>query len=288
MVAPSGPCHAERVRAGAAVVESWGLRVRFGRHALGAHDRLGYLSADDRTRADDFAAAWTDPETSAVWAARGGFGAQRMVDLLDFDVLRSAGAKHFVGFSDITALHARIGSELGQVTVHGPVVGSLEQLNDPPSVAGIQALLMASPRAGTELAVGVSVVAGEAVGRLVGGNLSLVASGIGVEPAPTVPSIVVLEDIDEEAYRVDRMLTQLHRSGWFAHVVGVVLGDFTDSGDTDLLERLVADRLGELGVPVVSGVPVGHGPRNVALPLGAQVRLVAGEPSGRGVLTLAS
>jgi len=287
VVAPSGPCNAERIRAGAAVLESWGLRVRFGKHALGVHDRLGYLSADDRTRADDLAAAWTDPGTSAVWAARGGYGAQRMVDLLDFDAMRSAGVKHFVGFSDITALHARIGSELGQVTVHGPVVGSREQLSDPPSVSRLQALVMASPRPGGELAVGASVVPGEAAGRLIGGNLSLVASGVGVEPAPDVPSIVVFEDIDEAGYRVDRMLTQLLRSGWFRSVAGVVVGDFTGSRDSDLVDALVAERLGDLGVPVVSGVPVGHGPRNVALPLGAQVSVVAGPRSGRAVLTLA-
>ena len=99
-----------------------------GRHVLGRHDDLPYLSAPDQARADDLVAAWCDPAVDAVWAARGGYGAQRMVDLIDFDRLRAAGPKPFVGFSDVTALHGRIGRELGQVTVHGPVVGSLAQL----------------------------------------------------------------------------------------------------------------------------------------------------------------
>ena len=107
-----------------------------------AHDHLGYLAGDDRLRAADFVAAWTDPDTAAVWAARGGYGAQRMVDLLDFDLLRAAGPKHLVGFSDITALHSRLGRELGQVTVHGPVAGSVEQLSDEPTGRSLRQLIM--------------------------------------------------------------------------------------------------------------------------------------------------
>lgn len=268
------------MQSGAERLRSWGLRVRLGPQALGASDGLRYLSAADRTRAREFSDAWTDPDTAVVWAARGGYGAQRMVDLLDLDRLRSAGPKHFVGFSDITALHSRIGRELGQVTLHGPGVGSLTQLEDAPSAEQLRALLMEPPTPGAVLCSGSSVVTGKATGLLAGGNLSLLAADVGIEPAPSAPTIAVFEDVGEQGYRVDRMLTQLLRSGWFASVVGVVVGDFTSSLDESLVDRVVADRLGGLGVPVVRVAGVGHGPRNLTLPLGAAVRLVAAPDGG--------
>ena len=181
MVAPSGPVDEERVRLGSAVLTSWGYEVRIGRHVLGRHDDLPYLSAPDQTRADDLEAAWCDPTVDAVWAARGGYGAQRMVDLIDFDRLRAAGPKPFVGFSDVTALHGRIGRELGQVTVHGPVVGSLAQLEDPQTVRSLRCLLEQPPESGRMLVCGRPAVPGEAAGRLWGGNLSLLAADVGTE-----------------------------------------------------------------------------------------------------------
>jgi muramoyltetrapeptide carboxypeptidase len=285
IVTPSGPGNADRVRQGADILRSWGLLVRYGPHALGCHEELRYLSADDDSRAADFEAAWCDPTTAAIWASRGGYGAQRMLDTINFDALRGVGPKHLIGFSDITALHARIGRELNQITIHGPVVGSLEQLQDPPTVAQLQNLIMNQP-SDWQLLSGQTVVAGSSVGLLAGGNLSLIATSVGVEPAPQQPTIVILEDIDEEGYRVDRMLTQLLRSGWFEFVVGVIMGDFTASDDSELVERVVADRLGRLGLPLVRGVPVGHTERNLALPLGAMARLTADGSSGRGLLTL--
>ena len=112
-------------------------------------------------------AAWTDPDTAAVWAARGGYGAQRMVDLLDFDLLRAAGPKHLVGFSDITALHSRLGRELGQVTVHGPVAGSVEQLSDETTGRSLRQLIMDRPEPGSEL---VSGLRRRCPGRRTGGS----------------------------------------------------------------------------------------------------------------------
>lgn len=279
VVASSGPYDADRVSRGAAVLQSWGLVVRQLPPARPT-DSLPYLAGPDKARADQLSDAWSDPEVAAVWAARGGYGSQRMVDLVDYAALRLAGRKHLVGFSDITGLLTRIGRELDQVTLHGPVLGSVSQLGDGPSVEQLRRLLMSAPVAGAPLASGATVVPGDAVGRLVGGNLSLVAADVGVEPPPSVPSIAVFEDTGEEAYRVDRMLTQLIRSGWFASVVGVVVGDFTECGDPELVQRVIVDRLGQLGVPVLSGLPVGHADRNLALPLGAPVRLAATESHG--------
>lgn len=273
VVAPSGPSNAERLASGSEVLRSWGLEVRYAPHALELHARLPYLAGEDALRASDLVAAWTDAKTAAVWAARGGYGAQRMVDLVDYDALRAAGPKHLVGFSDITSLHTRIGRELHQVTLHGPVAAGIGQLGDPATADQVRKLVMSTPEAGMALCTGSSVVDGVATGRLVGGNLALVSSDLGIEPAPDAPSIVVLEDVGEDAYRVDRMLTQLLRAGWFANVIGMVIGDFNDTEEADLIADVVADRLYDLGLPTARGAEVGHGDRNLALPLGATVRL---------------
>jgi muramoyltetrapeptide carboxypeptidase len=297
VVSSSGPVPRERVARGVALAESWGLRVRLQPGVLSSHETLPYLAASDHQRAADFTAAWTDPEVSAIWAARGGYGAQRMVDLIDWRAVREAGRKWLVGFSDITALHSRVGRDLDQVTVHGPVLGSRDQLDDDHTVRSLRSVIMARPTSGALLVAGHSAVAGTAHGRLVGGNLSLIAADVGVEPAPEVSAIAVFEDIGEDAYRIDRMLTQLLRSRWFDQVTGVVVGEFS-SGPPDvqgpavpvssgLAARVIADRLERLNLPVLVDAAVGHGPRNLALPLGAAVTLAAGEPGSRATLTMA-
>jgi muramoyltetrapeptide carboxypeptidase len=293
VVSPSGPVAPDRLTVGVALLESWGLRVRLEPRVLAAYQPLTYLASDDRGRADDVTTSWTDPSVAAVWAARGGYGAQRMVDLVDWSALRRAGRKWLVGFSDITALHTRLGRDLDQVTVHGPVLGSTGQLDDAESVAALRALIMEPPRAGTVLVTGRSAVAGVGQGRLVGGNLSLVAADVGVEPPPEVSSIAVFEDVGEDGYRIDRMLTQLLRSRWFDQVTGVLVGEFSpvsgaSPSSSGLAAVVIADRLERLRIPVITEAAVGHGTRNLALPLGAAVTLAAGPPGTPGTLTLAS
>ena len=122
MVAPAGPVPDDRLDAGVAVLRGWGLDVVVMEHARGADPTLPYLAADDAARADDLMRAWCDPGTDAVFCARGGYGVQRMVDLLDWDALAAAGPKVLVGFSDVTALHQAFGARLGLSTIHGPVV----------------------------------------------------------------------------------------------------------------------------------------------------------------------
>lgn len=280
LVAPSGPIPPERIARGIELLRSWRFDVRPGDHLGDHHPRLGYLAGTDEDRAADFQAAWTDPEVSAVWCARGGYGSQRMVDLLDFDALRAAGPKHLIGFSDITALHARIGRELGQITIHGPV-GTGSQLNDEPSVAALRSLFSIEPIPGATLITGRTLVPGSATGRLIGGNLALIASDLGIEPLPAEPSVLIIEDVGEQGYRLDRMITQLCRAGFFANVVGVVLGDFTETDDQELVAAVLTDRLADLGLPVLQQAAFGHGARNLALPLGAVVDLDATSGSVR-------
>ncbi len=276
VVSPSGPVPAERLAAGLEVLASWGLEPVVLDHARGRHDRFGYLSADDAARADDLTRAWCDPRVRAVVCARGGYGAQRMVDLLDWESLAAAGPKVLVGFSDVTALHQAFAARLGLSTVHGPVVSSLGRADEESRVQ-LRALLL-DATAGISLtpAPASTLVGGTAEGVLVGGNLSLLASEVGTRNClPAAESIAVLEDVTEELYRLDRLLTQLLRSGWFDGVRGIVLGDFSQGASAESVAALAGDRLAPLGVPMVAGVPVGHRARNLAFPLGVPAVLDA-------------
>jgi muramoyltetrapeptide carboxypeptidase len=283
VVAPAGPVEGDRLDAGLAVLESWGLDVRVTEHARGTHERFRYLAADDASRAADLTSAWTDPRVRAVFCARGGYGVQRMVDLLDWDSLAAAGPKVLVGFSDVTALHQAFAARLGLSTIHGPVVSSLGQ-GDDESREHLRALLF-EPAAGTTLTPTpvLPLVPGRAEGVLVGGNVALLAAELGTRnSARAAGSIVVLEDIDEEVYRLDRLLTQLIRSGWFDGARGVVLGDFTDCASPESVRDLVMDRLAPYGVPMLWGAPIGHEARNLAFPFGVPAVLDA----DAGTLTL--
>lgn len=288
VVATSGVVPEQRLYAGIDRLTSWGLDVRLGKHVLGAHPQIGYLASNDEERAADFTEAWLDPNVSAVWIARGGYGAQRVVDLLDWRRLAEADPKLLVGFSDVTALHQAVATRLGLVTLHGHVVTSLgtatedsaevlrRQVMEPELVVDLFAGQVVSP-----------VVGGRATGVLVGGNLSVLAAEVGTSSSRVAAGgIAVLEEIGEETYRIDRLLTQLLRSGWFDAVAGVVLGAFTDCGDQAALEVVLEHRLRPLGVPLVRGLDLGHTTSSTAVPLGVQATLDADADADSASLVL--
>ncbi|MEU8223778.1 LD-carboxypeptidase [Kribbella sp. NPDC048915] len=272
VVAPSGRVDAQRLEAGLVHLRSWGLEVDVLPSVLAGHERFAYLAADDKARAEDLRNAWLDPQYAAVICARGGYGAQRMLEYVDLDEL-AAVPKWFVGFSDITALHEPLNAR-GLVTIHGPMAAAVEQLNADVGRERLRALLF-EPETVTDLLQphGAStVVAGVAEGPLRGGNVALLAASIGTPTYAPPAGVVVLEDVDEANYRIDRLLTQLLRAGWFDQVTGVVVGDFT--GTEEPLE-VIAERLEPLGVPLVAGAAIGHEVLNLAVPLGLPVRLDA-------------
>ncbi len=266
VVAPAGPTDPGRLAAGVRVLESWGLRVRVPEPgAGGAPLHAGWLAGSDEQRARAFTEAWTDPEVRAVIATRGGSGSTRMLRLLDWDRLAAAGPKLLVGFSDVTAVHQAVAQRLGLATVHGPVVASLGDGQEGARAWARQVLFGAAPEIGALS----PVVPGRAEGVLVGGNLTVLAAGVGTPYCrPAAGGIVLLEDVGERPWRLDRALTQLLSSGWFDEVRGVLLGQFVDCGAPDEVEAVLHERLGGLGVPVAAGAAVGHGPENLTLPLG--------------------
>lgn len=281
IVAPSGPPPAEQVDSGVAVLREWGLRVRVADHVLDRDPGLPYLAGRDADRAADLQDAWCDPEVDAVVCARGGYGAMRTVDLLDWDAMARARPKVFTGSSDITALHTAIGDRLGLATVFSPIVAGVSF--DRTAQAGLRATLFEPESVRTLTGPAAAMMhPGRATGTVVGGNLSLLSSCVGAADPPPAGAIVLLEDVNEEPYQLDRMLTQLLRAGWFAAVAGIALGSWTGCGEPADVHAVLTDRLGGLGVPMVWELGFGHVPEQLTVPLGVEATLDA----DAGTLTL--
>ncbi|MEZ7004375.1 LD-carboxypeptidase [Streptomyces sp. AD55] len=283
VVAPSGPVPGERLRAGVEVLRGWGLDPVVAPHVLDRHPRFGYLAGTDADRAADLQSAWCDPAVDAVLCARGGYGAQRMADLLDWEAMRAAGPKVFVGFSDITALHEAFATRLGLVTLHGPMAAGVDFLGTERAREHLRATLFAPESVRALAWDGRALVPGRARGVTLGGCLTLLSSELGSPLArPSARGgLLCLEDVDEETYRLDRCLTQLLRAGWLDGVRGVLLGSWEGCAEAGLREML-ADRLGALGVPVAEDVGFGHGAGALTVPFGTAAELDA----GAGTLTL--
>lgn len=275
VVSPSGPVRKDRLDAGCAVLRSWGLDVVLGAHALDVEDRFEYLAGTDADRASDLQWAWLDPGISAVFCARGGYGAHRMVDLLDWSAMAEVRPKVLAGFSDITALHEAFAVRLGVATLHAPTVAG-RQLEDETSARCLRQTLF-DPEASRVLTSPSAsmLVPGVASGVTVGGCLALLADNLGTPTARLGVNggILILEDTREDRYRLDRMLTQLSRAGWLDGVAGIALGSWfeCEAGVRDLM----LDRLGALGVPIVWELGFGHGPSSLTVPLGVAATLDA-------------
>lgn len=285
VVAPSGPVPEERLEAGLDILRGWDLDPVVAPHVLDRHDEFVYLAGTDADRAADFQAAWCDPDVAAVLCARGGYGAQRMIDLLDWDAIRAAGPKVFVGFSDITALHEAFATRVGLATLHGPMVSSLGFLKNTRSQEHLRATLFEPESVRTiASAEPAALVPGKARGVTLGGCVSLLAAELGTPHARPGArgGLLLIEDVGEEAYRLDRILTQLLRGGWLDGVAGIALGSWADCGPYDRLRAVFADRLGALGVPVVEHFGFGHAEGSLTMPFGVRAELDA----DAGTLTL--
>jgi muramoyltetrapeptide carboxypeptidase len=237
-------------------------------------ERTGFLAGSDARRLAELQAALDDPEASCLLAARGGYGATRLLDRLEPERVRAA-RKLLIGFSDITALHALWArAELG--SVHGPMTAGLGAM-DEAELARWVAAVEAGPAEGFTDLIGLR--GGRTQGRLLGGNLTVLCALLGTPYLPAFDGAVLfLEDVGERPYRVDRMLTSLDQAGVLARLAGVVLGGFTAATpgtDGVSAEQVLEERLGRLPIPVLRGLPAGHLEGNRVLHLGSLVELDA-------------
>lgn len=279
VVAPSMPVFRDQLDAGIAALRAAGFEVRLGEHIHAVH---GHLAGTDQQRLHDLNIALRDPTVRAVWAGRGGYGLTRILDGVDWDALADD-PKVIVGFSDVTALHVAAWKRLRLVTVHGQFAGRFHLVAGYPDAhRHLVDLLTGALRPGPLPTLGSeprTVVAGSAEGPLVGGNLAVLASMVGTpHQLDAAGAIVLLEDVNEPPYKLDRALTQLREAGVLDGVAGIMLGEWVACDPPEgrwsaTAEETAAERLGDLGVPVLAGLPVGHVNRHLALPHGARVRL---------------
>jgi len=276
LVAPAGPIREGDVERASTNLARFGFEAVVGAHVL---DRMGYLAGADDDRLADLNWAIHDTHVDAVWCIRGGYGCTRLLDGLDYDAWRKS-PKPLIGFSDITALHASIGERANLVTFHGPTArGNLT----PFAKGSLQRALMMEGADPCETGTtGVPVRRGLATGWLAGGNLAVLAALCGTPFMPKLDgAILVLEDVNEAIYRIDRLLIQLRSSGALDHIAGLGFGLFTDVaidptiGGERPLDDVLAETAKALGVPAVSGLPLGHVDDQWTLPLGAQAELDA-------------
>ena len=272
VVAPSGALRQDRLDHGVEILESWDLRVDVLPHVLSGHPQLPYLSALDHHRAADLQRAWLDPGVAAVVCARGGYGAQRIVDLLDWDAMAAAGPKVLVGYSDVTTLHETIAARLGLASLYGPMAAAQVFSTDPGTAEQLRLTLFEPERVQRLTSpTAACLVPGRAAGVTAGGCLTLLAADRGTPYARDsfAGTILVLEDVDEDLYALDRLLTQLLRSGALEGVAGIALGSWENCRPSLAHVRgLMLERLAPLGVPVVWELGFGHGPTSLTVPLG--------------------
>jgi muramoyltetrapeptide carboxypeptidase len=294
VIAPSSSLPDHVVEKAVKNLEGLGFKVILSKNARA---EKGYLAGTDAQRVEDFHWAFSNKSIDAVWCIRGGYGATRILPMIDFNIVKK-NPKIFIGYSDITALHVAIYQKTGLVTFHGPVGTSDYNEYTKPNVWNIltnptpQYKLIHSEenlKKDSNLYKPEVIAAGKCQGQLIGGNLSLLSAMDGTPFAlkNLKGKILFMEDIDERPYRVDRMLTQMLQSHDLRQLAGIALGIFegcnpkTDERSLSLMDCF-KDRLGNLGIPVYYGLSFGHISNQFTLPVGINASL---DTEG-GVLTL--
>lgn len=278
IIAPAGPTKVNELKNGIAFLQSLGLNVKIGKHVF---DTYGYLAGKDEHRLDDLHEMFADKQIKGIICAQGGYGSARIASEINYDLIAN-NPKVLWGYSDVTFLHTAIREKTGLVTFHGPMLSSdigkpdfdifskhmFNQLFEPSNLIYTQHI---SP-----LQV---LNEGEAVGELVGGNLSLLINTLGTEfEINTRNKLLVIEDIGEEPYRIDSFLNQLKMAGKLADASGVVVGDFSNTGvnkeKTSLsLDEVLTHYLADINKPVIKGFKIGHCLPNFAIPFGVEAKL---------------
>jgi muramoyltetrapeptide carboxypeptidase len=235
-----------------------------------------YLAGDDAMRTADLRAALTDPGIAGILFATGGYGAQRTLEAMDWDGIAGLPPKVLAGYSDVTAVLEAAASKLGWASLLSPNVASQSAAGHYSFGSMLRALM--HPERATEIRYPMAnrVAGGRARGVTLGGNLTLLTSSLGTDTSwPARGGILLVEDRNEPEYRLDRMLTQLRRSGYLDGVAGIVAGTFVGCGEPTGVEEILTERLGRLGVPMIAWANVGHGGYFQAFPIGVAAELDA-------------
>jgi muramoyltetrapeptide carboxypeptidase len=280
IVAPGRKVHPQELHTAQNVFESWGLQVQLGKHVFTNHH--AYLAATDAERLEDLQYMMDHEGVHAIVAARGGYGITRILDQLDFSAFLRR-PKWVVGFSDLTALHLKL-AQVGVQSIHGTMPILFDAADAESSVQSLHNLLTDGT---TVLTTGPNKNnrMGTTSGYLIGGNLSLVVDSLGTSSEiETEGKILLLEEVDEYHYKVDRMLVQLKRAGKLDHLAGLVIGHFTDIKDPALpfgesVDALISHHVKPYSYPVAFGFAVGHQQPNLAWRQGEQVTLRV-QPTG--------
>ena len=264
----AGPWDVQKFSSGIRVLTDLGFTIRL---PPDSSQRFPYLAGSDQYRLDCFHELWRDPNISAIMAVRGGYGCLRLIDAIDLDLIRKH-PKILIGFSDVTVLLNGLYLQTGLITFHGPMLTTLAGMGK----ESMEKFLLCLTRRETpalrpnRLEI---LRQGTARGRLLGGNLTILSHLIGTPYEPSLAdSILFIEDIGEQPYRIDRMLTQLKLAGRFEGIRGLILGDFTNCGDTELIWNRILELFGDQ-IPIWANFPVGHGEQNIILPLGIEVEM---------------
>jgi muramoyltetrapeptide carboxypeptidase len=282
LVSPGGWLSEADIELGAEVLKNMGFVPVI--HP-GNHRRDHHFAGSVRERADAIQDMFLDDEIRALMCTRGGYGTEHLLDHLDFDLVKGR-PKCVVGSSDVTALLLALATKSQLVTFYGPMLLTFNRYKDEPTLTHLRRALTRSDAWSYDLEDegGLRVVRpGEGRGTLMGGNLTILTDLIGTEyEPPTDGSILFLEDIDEELYRLDRMLLHLHRAGKLRNVKGLLVGEMTNITEQKVrlgrdLEELVLELCEGTDFPIVAGFPCGHGRRLLTVPIGTPARLSANE-----------
>jgi muramoyltetrapeptide carboxypeptidase len=264
IVAPAGPFDPEKFMKGKTVLESMGFRTFSDE---GIFQKHGFLAGTDIQRADQVNRLFADPSVQAIACARGGYGSMRILPFLDFETIQKH-PKIFLGFSDISALLSVLYDQCGLVNFHGPVVTTLANATEKTIMAVKTALtsdvqLELIPENGTVIKPGVCS------GLVAGGNLTTLCHLVGTSYAPNFKGkILLLEDVGEMPYRIDRMLTQMKLAGCFDGIAGLILGAFKECGHLNEIVGIFAEIFKDTNIPILADFDMGHGEHNLTIPMG--------------------
>lgn len=265
LIAPASGTTKDKVKKGVEAIEALGFEVEIG---ASCYEKYGYLAGSDNIRSNDINNMFSDTSIDGIFCIRGGYGTVRLLEKLDYEMIKE-NPKVFVGYSDITTLHINFNQRCKFVTYHGPMptidmIDSFDEfskeslLNAVFNQGGGNSVIINPPQFNIETYKG-----GTAEGVLIGGNLSLISATIGTPyEIDTRGKILFIEDIDEEPYTIDRMLSQLRLAGKLNDAEGIILGDFCNCEPKEknslTLEKAMADVLGYLDKPIIQGLRAGH------------------------------